>query len=342
MTEKATHLQDVRPDSDGERVVAQTAGTWAVCPPGATSKGALWIIVDSPADLPAAARRHGISDTALTMLEHRGPGAHATSVDRPLRARLDRSPEGDLVLTVPTLSYVEDTQDVHTGALISVVGKSVVLMAEIGDADVLGRAVEKLTGGFPVPDEGVHQVLAAVLLTLVAEASDVEVGLGDAVATVERAVFSSARRVDPVEEIYDLKREIAEARRALGPVTTVLPELLAEAEEAEGRRHSQPWLRRAQAWVDRLDKHLDAYDDLLSDMLSAHLSQVSVRQNEDVRKISAWAAIAAAPTLLASVYGMNFEHMPELSWTLGYPLALIAMLAICGTLYGFFRRSGWL
>ena len=77
-------------------------------------------------------------------------------------------------------------------------------------------------------------------------------------------------------------------------------------------------------------------------MLSAHLSQVSVRQNEDVRKISSWAAIAAAPTLVASIYGMNFEHMPELDWTYGYPLALGAMALICGSLYALFRRSGWL
>ena len=75
-------------------------------------------------------------------------------------------------------------------------------------------------------------------------------------------------------------------------------------------------------------------------MLSVHLSQVSVRQNEDVRKISSWAAIAAAPTLVASIYGMNFEHMPELTWTFGYPLAIAAMGAVCYSLYRLFRRSG--
>jgi magnesium transporter len=67
-----------------------------------------------------------------------------------------------------------------------------------------------------------------------------------------------------------------------------------------------------------------------------------VRQNEDVRKISSWAAIAAAPTLVASIYGMNFQHMPELDWTYGYPIALAAMAIICGSLYALFRRSGWL
>ncbi|WP_051640365.1 CorA family divalent cation transporter [Cellulomonas sp. URHE0023] len=341
MKDEPIHLLDITPNASGERVVARTATGWGDPALALRRDGTLWVIVESRSDLAAACRRHGIGETALNMLEHRGPGAHPSSADHPLRARLDRSPDGEIVLTVPTLSYVEQTKDVHTGALVSVVGAGVVLMCELGDADVVGRALEKLTGGIPVPDEGVHQILAATLTSLVAEASDVEVGLGDAVAAVEGAVFSSSRR-SPVQEIYDLKREIAEARRALSPVTTVLPELVAEAEEADQRRQSQPWLHRLTAWVDRLDKHLDAYDDLLTDMLSAHLSQVSVRQNEDVRKISSWAAIAAAPTLLASVYGMNFRHMPELDWTYGYPLAVGAMLVICGSLYVLFRRSGWL
>ncbi|WP_315096205.1 CorA family divalent cation transporter [uncultured Cellulomonas sp.] len=325
-----------------ERICVKTSDGWVVRPPGASSSGPRWVIVETMAELPAAARRHGIGEHAVALLEHRGPGAHPSTVDHPLRARLDRSPDGEFVLTAPTLSFVEATNDVHTGALTCVVGTDVVLMSELGDAGVIQHAVDKLTGGFPVPDEGVHQVLAAVVLSLVAEASDVEISLGDAVADAEQLVFSSTQGGDPVEKIYDLKREIAEARRALAPLTSVLPELIAEAEEDPERRHSQPWLRRAVSWVDRLDQHLDGYDDLLGDMLSVHLSQVSVRQNEDVRKISSWAAIAAAPTLVASIYGMNFDHMPELTWTFGYPLAIAVMGGVCVTLYRLFRRSGWL
>jgi magnesium transporter len=329
-------------DDRRERVCVHTSDGWTLRPPGERSSGPRWVIVESMDDLPDAARRHGIGEHAIELLLHRGPGAHPSNGNHPLRARLDRSPDGEFVLTTPTLSFVEETNDVNTGALTCVVGKDVVLMTEMGDADVIDHAVDKLTGGYPVPDEGVHQVLAAVVLSLVAEASDVEIALGDAVADAERLVFSTTRHHNPLEQIYDLKREIAEARRALGPVTSVLPELIAEAEESPERRQSQPWLTRAVNWVDRLDKHLDGYDDLLGDMLSVHLSQVSVRQNEDVRKISSWAAIAAAPTLVASIYGMNFRHMPELSWPFGYPLAIAVMGAVCFTLYRLFRRSGWL
>lgn len=334
--------QQTSTDDHRERVCVETSDGWELVQDGTPTDGARWVIVGSMEGLSDAARRYGISDRAITLLEHRIPGVHPPAPGHAQRARVDRSPDGELILTTPTLSYVESTHDVNTGALTTVIGTDVVLMAELGDAQVLDRAVAKLTGGFPVPDEGVHQVLAVVVLTLVAEASDVEIGLGDAVADAEQLVFSTARQRSPLQEIYDLKREIAEARRALSPVTSVLPELMAEAEEGPGRRLSQPWLRRAEAWVDRVDKHLDGYDDLLSDMLSVHLSQVSVRQNEDVRKISSWAAIAAAPTLVASIYGMNFEHMPELDWTYGYPLAIAAMGAVCVTLYRLFRRSGWL
>jgi len=336
-------------DERDEHVCVQTPDGWRALDHGdapdhgATPDGAArWVVLPEPGRLVEAARRYGLGEDVVAALEHRGPSAHPVSPGHPMRARVDRTPDGELVLTVPTLSYVEQTRDVHTGALTCVVGPHVVLMSELGDAHVLEHAEEKLTTGAMVPDHGVLQVLAAVLLTLVATASDVEIALGDATADTERVVFSSDRRTDTVEQIYDLKREIAEVRRALGPVNSVLPELLTDAEEAPGGGGARPWLRRLQATTDRVDRHLDAHDRLLGDMLSAHLSQVSVRQNEDMRKISAWAAIAAVPTLIAGIYGMNFHHMPELTWTYGYPIALALMGGVCWLLYRVFRRSGWL
>jgi magnesium transporter len=92
----------------------------------------------------------------------------------------------------------------------------------------------------------------------------------------------------------------------------------------------------------RAHEQLEGYRDLLTSVLSANLAQVTVRQNEDVRKISAIVAIIAVPTMLAGVYGMNFEHMPELEWTFGYPLVIAVMLTICSLLYRYFKRVGWL
>ena len=92
----------------------------------------------------------------------------------------------------------------------------------------------------------------------------------------------------------------------------------------------------------RAADRIDALDDLLTGVLTANLAQVGVRQNEDMRKISAWVAIIALPTLVAGIYGMNFDHMPELGWQLGYPFALALMAIGSGTLFVLFRRRDWL
>lgn len=302
-----------------------------------------WVVVE-PGELVDAAKRHGVSDQALRTLEHYVPGAGPAQRAHPLRGHVDRSPDGEILLSVPTLSYVSETRDVHTGSLTCVVGPGIVITAEVGDSGIVEAALERLTSGVPIPDEGAGKILAAVVLSLVTRAAEVEASLGDAVADTESVVFSTERMPgEPVERIYDLKREIAEARRALGPIATVVPMLEAEAEGSRRKvRDAPPWMRRTQAVADRLDRHLDAHDQLLDAMLQVHLSQVSVRQNEDMRKISAWAAIAAVPTLIAGIYGMNFRHMPELDWTYGYPIVLVAMGAICAGLYVQFRRVGWL
>jgi magnesium transporter len=92
----------------------------------------------------------------------------------------------------------------------------------------------------------------------------------------------------------------------------------------------------------RVIDHVESYDRLLTDILSAHLTRISVQQNDDMRRISAWVAMAAVPTMIAGVYGMNFAHRPALHWTLGYPLALAVMAVVCAGLFRAFKRSGWL
>ncbi|WP_238402649.1 magnesium and cobalt transport protein CorA [Cellulomonas sp. H30R-01] len=319
-----------------------TPGTDPVPDVRTLDDGSTWVVVHDLADLPREAERHGLGADACAVLRLKVPDRRAVSTDHPVRAHVDRTMDGTLVVTAPTLSYDEATRQVSTGALVLVVGASVVLTAESGRADVVGRTAARLVNGPRVPDEGVLQVLAAALLALVATAGDVEVELGDAVVATESAVFAAVPSGDPVQRIYDLKREIAEARRALGPIASVLPELVADAADSPDGGRTQHWLRRVQSTADRVDDHLDGHDRLLGDMLSAHLSRVSVQQNEDMRKISAWAAIAAVPTLVAGIYGMNFHHMPELSWTYGYPVALLGMGAVCWWLHRLFRRSGWL
>ena len=160
------------------------------------------------------------------------------------------------------------------------------------------------------------------------------------VQEVEGQVFSDSRE-NPAQRIYRLERELLEFQRAAAPLVPALDAF------ARGRHPAIPqpmhdYFRDVYDHVLRVQGRIEALRELLGNALQANLTQVTVRQNEDMRKISAWVAIAAVPTMIAGIYGMNFDHMPELRWALGYPAALAVMLVICGTLYWRFKRSGWL
>lgn len=274
---------------------------------------ASWVRVPHLRDLPDAARRDGLPADVVARL-----GRLATAAGHERRPHAAwRSPTGALVLDLATVTLT-DAGEVEPGELVVVRHGDTVLVTESGGADVLGAAAEAATGD-PV---------TALLMAVVTTAAEAEAGLADQVADVEGVVFDPEAET-PVERVYALKRRVAEARRALAPLSA-LPEGL-----------TPPPTDPARA-ADRLASRLDALDAQLSDMLTAHLTLVTVRQNAQTRVISAWAAIIAAPTFIASLYGMNFRHMPELDWPWAYPAVLALMATVSVSLFAAFRRSGWL
>ena len=326
----------------GTTTWVHTAGGWQPHAPDHRGHGqVLWVRVAEPDQLADVAAGLGLDADVVRAAGTRGTasGRRATGAGSGHgRPHVEHLAGGGVYLSAPTVAFDETTADVLTGTVTCLVLDAVVLTAETGRAGVLAGVAERLIEPGASADRRSAGVLRALLSCLVASAADVEIALADQVQVLEEAVFS-AERGAPVEQIYALKREVAEARRALVPLEVELPEL---ASDSDDRGATDAWVRRRSTAVDRLDRRLAAHDGLLGDMLSAHLALVSVRQNDDVRRISAWAAIAAAPTLLASIYGMNFEHMPELVWPVGYPLALGVMLGLCLGLYRLFVRSGWL
>ena len=142
------------------------------------------------------------------------------------------------------------------------------------------------------------------------------------------------------ERIFKLKREVLEFRRAVDPLAAPLEELAGGIKPLDDGLAA--YFRDVHDHVLRVGEHVAALDSLLDSALNANVAQVGMRQNEDMRKISAWVAIAAVPTMLAGVYGMNFEQMPELSWTFGYPAAVGVMVLVCVLLHRSFKRRGWL
>jgi magnesium transporter len=164
--------------------------------------------------------------------------------------------------------------------------------------------------------------------------------INNIVEEVEEAVFTPGGP-RPTERIYKLTRQVLQLRRAMAPLTEMLDRLAGESHAPTGVRLRRRF-REQRAHLQHLVEGADGVGNLLSNMLQAYLTEVSVRQNDDMRRISAWVAIWAVPTLLAGVYGMNFRHMPELGWRFAYPVVLVVMVAICLGLYRGFRRSGWL
>ena len=151
------------------------------------------------------------------------------------------------------------------------------------------------------------------------------------------------------QTIYRLKREVLEFKRAAVPLAAPLRMLHDGSRSPVPSKEVRLLMRDVADHLLRVIDHVESYDRLLTDVLNAHLAQlsvqqaqISVQQNSDMRKISAWVAIAAVPTMIAGIYGMNFQHMPELSHVWGYPAVLTVMLVTCLALYRAFRRSGWL
>ena len=194
-------------------------------------------------------------------------------------------------------------------------------------AEALG---DKLTHG---PTAAFH----AVVDTIVDRYEDVAAELEQDVEEVESSVFSPAASNDSTR-IYRLKRETLEFRRAVQPLREPMQRFAQVALPEESR----PYFRDIGDHLARAAEAIDTIDHLLDNALQAHLAQLSVRQNEDMRKLAAGATIFAIPTAIAGIYGMNFEHMPELTWTYGYPACLALMAGLCLYVMKRFRASGWL
>lgn len=266
------------------------------------------------------------------------PLAVEDAVSAHQRPKMERYGDG-LFLVLKTLAYAAD-DDVQTGEVAIFVGSDYLVTVRHGQGKGLGdlrRSAEEhveVLGHGPVA--GLHAVIDGIVDRYADVAAELELDVDE----VERSVFSPTRSRDS-ERIYRLKREVLEARRAVQPLREPLGRFVRDDVDELGP-DAIPFFRDVADHVMRVSEVVESLDHLLDDVLSAHLAQITVQQNDDVRRISAWAALFLAPTLVASIYGMNFDQMPELKWTYGYPIALGFMLGISYALWLAFKRSGWL
>ncbi|MGW6024237.1 magnesium/cobalt transporter CorA [Streptomyces sp. NPDC055214] len=269
-------------------------------------------------------------------------GLHPLAVEDAVQAhqRPKRERYGEVLsVALKTLRYVKETSQVESGEAMIFLGPNFVLTVCHGTADPTAEAARRLDRAPAMlalgPVAVLHAVLDVTVDTYTAIAEEVRRDLSD----LERRVFSPERE-DVIEEVYSLKREVLEFRDAVQPLVPVVQDFVSPL--SGWSQEALPYFRDVADHVHRTDTEVRSLDDLLNSVLDAHLAQVGARQNDDMRTISAWAAIFALPTLVAGVYGMNFEHMPELQWVYGYPLALAVMAGACTLLHRTFRRNGWL
>ncbi|AUG76243.1 Magnesium transporter CorA [Kitasatospora sp. MMS16-BH015] len=245
-------------------------------------------------------------------------------------------------MVLKTVGYHPDGHSVSTGEVMLFVGDSYVITIRHGADSPLRGIRAELEKQPELLAHGPFAVLYAVADLIVDSYLDVQTALQGDLDELEAEVFAPGRpQANIAERIYEFKRQLLVFRRAGAP----LQEPVLRLTKGSGSfppEPLRPYLRDVADHLVRVNEQVDGLDRLLSDILNANLAQVSVQQNNDMRKISAWAALAAVPTMIAGIYGMNFEDMPELHQPWGYPAAVLLMIAVCVVLHRVFKRSGWL
>jgi magnesium transporter len=247
----------------------------------------------------------------------------------------------DMVFIVlKTARYVDPTEVIKLGEILIFLGHNYVITVRHGEASELGGVRKQLEEQPELMQHGPGAVLHAIVDRVVDDYAPAIAGLGEDIDQVEDQVFSGLR-ASAAERIYKLKREVLQFEHAVGPLVEPV-DRLARGKYDVIHPEVRTYFRDVNDHLLRAHDQLESFRDLLTSILQANLTQVGVRQNEDMRKISAYVAMAAVPTLIAGIYGMNFEHMPELGWEAGYPLALTLMAGIVAFLFWRFKRAGWL
>jgi magnesium transporter len=284
-------------------------------------------------------------------------GLHELAVEDAVQAhqrpKLERYGNTLFVVLRPA-RYLDAPEEVEFGEIHIFVGKDFVITVRHGEAPALGEVRRRLEEDPELLRRGPEAILYAIMDRVVDGYAPVVRGLENDIDEIETEVFGGNPGVS--RRIYELSREVIEFQRATKPLSGMLGVLIAGFDKYGIDPELQRYLRDVQDHVLQVVERVDSFRELLSSILSVNLTLVSlaqneevknlaeasIDQNEEVKKISSWAAILFAPTLIGTVYGMNFEYIPELHWLFGYPFALTLMGLVSATLYLIFKSRNWL
>ncbi|SHF72988.1 magnesium/cobalt transporter CorA [Geodermatophilus nigrescens] len=298
--------------------------------------GFVWLGLFEPTEeeLGAIAERYGLHPLAVEDAVY----AH----QRPKLERYD----DDLFMVLKTATYLEHeeltatSEVVDTGEVMVFLGAHHVITVRHGQHGDLADLRRRLEDQRDLLCLGPSSVLYAVADLVVDSFVEVAEQVQDDVDELEASVFSP-QRTDDIGRLYQLKRELMQLRRAVGPLELPLQKL-SERQVDVVPDAMRSYFRDVLDHAIRVRDQVAGLDELLSSILQASLARTSMNDNEDMRKISAWAGIIAVPTAIAGIYGMNFEWMPELQWRWGYPMVWLVIVVACSLLYRGFKRNGWL
>ncbi|MFD0786508.1 magnesium/cobalt transporter CorA [Micromonospora azadirachtae] len=299
-------------------------------------QGFVWLGLHQPelAQMSAIAATYGLHELAVE-----------DAVKAAQRPKLEQF--GDVsFLVLRTARYcehaelTEQSEVVETGQVMLFIGPNFVVSVRHGDAGRLSPIRADLESKRELLLHGPWAVAYAVTDRVVDLYLEVADQIEDDLDILETEVFAR-NGAGRIQRIYQMKRELVEFKRAVVPLQRPLLTLTSQMNR-EVPKEIRRYFRDVQDHLSRTVEQVNSYDDLLNSILQARLAQVTVDQNNDMRKIAAWAAIAAVWTAIAGIYGMNFKYMPELDWEYGYPVVWALMLTCSWTLYRWFRRNGWL
>jgi len=245
-----------------------------------------------------------------------------------------------LFVVLKTLRYIDSEEVIRSGEIMLFVNPAFAITVRHGDASDLHPVREAIEKRPDLLRCGPGAILHAVIDRVVDDYEPAVQGLEIDIQQVEEQVFSD-QAANPAQRIYRLEREVLEMQRAVVPLAAPV-DRLARGHFDLVSPELRDYFRDVHDHLLRVAGRVEGFRELLSSALQANLTQVTVRQNADMRRISAWVAILAVPTMIAGIYGMNFRHMPELAWRWGYPTVLAVILVACSVLYRAFRRAGWL
>ncbi|BAX93888.1 magnesium transport protein CorA [Mycobacterium shigaense] len=296
----------------------------------------VWVGLHEPA-------LHEMQDVARVFGLH--PLAVEDAVCAHQRPKLERY-DDTLFLVLKTVNYVPHEsvvlarEIVESGEIMVFVGRDFVVTVRHGGHGGLSDVRKRMDTDIDQMGLGPYAVMHAIADHVVDHYLEVSRAMEADIDSIEEVAFAPGRKLD-VEPIYLLKREVVELRRCVGPLSGAFHRMQIENKDLISKEVRR-YLRDVADHQSEAADQIASYDDMLNSLVQAALARVGMQQNNDMRKMAAWAGILAVPTMIAAIYGMNFHFMPELNWTWGYPGIMAATSLACLALYFQFRRNNWL